>query len=400
MPVLSTAMGSIASFAILIPLAVCEVSFDEHLQRFGKSYTGEEYEQRKAIFQQTAAKVEALNAQPGRLWTAGLNQLSDLLPEELAQQRGYDKMLREGQAAHLGAMSSAVSMAALVAKDLPASVDWRSHSPPVVTPVKSQGACGSCWAFAAAETIESHVALNTGVLMSLSPQQATSCAPNPNKCGGSGGCTGATAQLAFNYTIEAGISSIWTSPYESGTTRSTGQCESYYTPVAGITGYETLPANDADALAEAVATLGPISVSVDASKWNMYAGGIFDDCNKTNPDINHAVQLVGYGAENGTKYWLVRNSWGAFWGEDGYIRLKRHDVELCGTDVTPEHGFGCEGGPSEMRVCGECGILSDSSYPKGAFVNKGWRRLQGDAAVSASGVAGEVAAQVVTPVHV
>jgi len=258
--------------------------------------------------------------------------------------------------------------------ELPASVDWRNRVPAVVTPVKSQGGCGSCWAFSAAETIESHVALNTSILLSLSPQQLNSCTPNPNKCGGSGGCAGATAQLAYNYTMQGGLSSIWTAPYQSGTSHMTGECQAHYMSEASIDGYETLPANDGDAVAEAVANLGPISVSVDASSWGLYQGGIFDHCNKTNPDINHAVQLVGYGEENGTKYWLVRNSWGTRWGEDGYIRLKRHDVEPCGTDINPLAGFGCEGGPSEIRVCGECGILSDSSYPKGASIFGGARR--------------------------
>merc|ERR1719343_921764 len=81
--------------------------------------------------------------------------------------------------------------------------DWRHHSPSIVTKVKSQGNCGSCWAFAASEVMESFIARRTGVLMELSPQQLVDCTPNPRQCGGEGGCLGATVQLAFNYTINA-----------------------------------------------------------------------------------------------------------------------------------------------------------------------------------------------------
>lgn len=87
----------------------------------------------------------------------------------------------------------------------------------------------------------------------------------------------------------------------------------------------------------AVATVGPIAISVDASSWHAYDVGIFDGCNQANPDINHVVVLVGYGEENGQKYWLVRNSWSASWGEKGYIRIKRdeNDESNCGVDTSP-----------------------------------------------------------------
>merc|ERR1719384_1442243 len=116
-------------------------------------------------------------------------------------------------------------MRAFAVTELPESLDWRDHRPAVVTPVKTQGGCGSCWAFSAVESIESHIALQTGKLLSLSPQQLTSCTPNPQKCGGSGGCSGATAQLAFNYTAQAGLSEIWDYPYESGITGGSGACQ-------------------------------------------------------------------------------------------------------------------------------------------------------------------------------
>ena len=105
--------------------------------------------------------------------------------------------------------------------DLPTAVDWRTKSPSVVTPPKNQGGCGSCWAFSATETLESAVAIATGKLLTLSPQQIVSCTPNPDDCGGTGGCSGATQQLGFNYTMGAGITTETNYPYRG----TTGTCE-------------------------------------------------------------------------------------------------------------------------------------------------------------------------------
>jgi cathepsin L len=133
-------------------------------------------------------------------------------------------------------------------------------------------------------------------------------------------------------------------------------------PKAQITGYVKLPSNDYESLMNAVAKIGPIAISVDASSWHAYSSGIFNGCNQVNPDINHAVVLVGYGEENGQKYWLVRNSWSASWGENGYIRLNR-DENTCGTDITPLDGSACDGEDKPVTACGTCGILFDSAYP-------------------------------------
>lgn len=89
-----------------------------------------------------------------------------------------------------------------------------------------------------------------------------------------------------------------------------------------------------------------------------YESGIFDGGNKTNPDLDHLVQLIGYGEENGTAYWMVRNSWTPLWGDHGFIRLAR--TTDCGEDITPLDGNGCAGGPSTVKVCGTSGMLFDA----------------------------------------
>jgi len=191
---------------------------------------------------------------------------------------------------------------------------------------------------------------------------------------------GATAELAFDYVVTAGISDQWHWPYMSGLTRKSGRCFNvsdgwnFGVRAAGITGFQQLPPNDADALKAAV-TQNPVAVSVAASDWFMYHGGIFHGCDKEHPIISHAVTLMGYGevdlGANGiVHYWLIRNSWGTSWGERGYMRLQRlPHGEQCGVDTKPLDGFGCaKRHPRNITVCGECGILSMSSYPYGAYL--------------------------------
>jgi cathepsin L len=218
--------------------------------------------------------------------------------------------------------------------------------------------------------IESHVAINSGLLFDLSVQQMAMCAPNPDSCGGTGGCAGSTAELAFDYVTKSGglyqefqysYSSYYGSNYECS-------LPTLGKPVATIEGYVQLPENNYTALMNAIATVGPVAVSVDASSWSGYSSGVFNGCNQVNPDIDHAVILYGYGEENGQKYWLIRNSWSPSWGEKGFIRILRTDNEeaVCGSDITPQDGTACAGQNDPVTVCGTCGVLYDSAYPLNA----------------------------------
>jgi cathepsin L len=194
---------------------------------------------------------------------------------------------------------------------------------------------GSCWAFATAAVLESQVALKSGLLFDFSPQQIAMCSPNPDNCGGSGGCYGATSEIAFDYLVESGIMEEYVMGYNAyfGDNAACG-VTSEMIPKATITGFTHLPTNNYTALMNSVAQVGPISISVDADTFHSYESGIFDGCNQEQPNINHAVTLVGYGEEQGEKYWLVRNSWSASFGEAGYIRVKRtdDDDEVCAAD--------------------------------------------------------------------
>ena len=349
-------------------------------QDFNKGYAAgsDEWKAREALFTAELARVRAHNAKDAS-WRAGVNHLSDATEAEASRLNGLHKgLLRSQKFADappsltkpqpLPASVSSVPLAAL-----PKFVDWRQKG--VVTAVKDQGHCGSCWAFASTGTIESHVAINTGILEDLSPQQLVSCAANPQHCGGTGGCQGSIPELAFDYVKANGQSSEWTMPYTSYSGASNGQC--FYnatgaTPaVAHVDGYVKLPSNNYTSMMQAVALVGPVAVNVWALPWKSYEGGVFSGCDfADNIDIDHVVILIGYGtdASTGQDYWLIRNSWSPRWGEQGTIRLARHANAQCGTDSSPSDGTGCDNGPSAVTVCGQCGVLYDGSYPTGATI--------------------------------
>ncbi len=231
-----------------------------------------------------------------------------------------------------------------------------------MSPVKNQGGCGSCWAFSGVGAIEASLLMNNQSA-SLSEQFYVDCAPNPDNCGGTGGCSGSTQPQLFAFAQTDGAMSEDDYTY----TAATGTCqEASYTSVASIEGYGIVPSNAGEAVLKSyLLKYGPIAVSVDASKWSSYAGGVFSyaDCGT---DIDHAVLLTGYGTDEalGMDYWSIKNSWGDSWGEDGYIRISREDGTA--TDTTPQDGTGCDGGPSEVEVRGTCGIYYANSFVYGA----------------------------------
>jgi len=250
---------------------------------------------------------------------------------------------------------------------LPSSVDWRTYSPSIITPPKDQGGCGSCWAHAATESVESFVALGGGPLENLSRQNLVDCVPNPNDCGGMGGCAGATAELGFEYVSQSGMATEAAYPY-AGVNQ---PCNTSVKKAAKVASWVVLPNNNYTALLVAVATVGPLAINADANSWFSYSSGVFDGCSFANIDINHVIQLVGYGTDAGADYWIVRNSWGPGWGEGGYIRMQKHSdggMQWCGPDTRPQDGVGCNGGPSTVTVCGSCGMWYDTSYPTGATI--------------------------------
>uniref|UniRef100_A0A182DW06 Ficin isoform A n=1 Tax=Ficus carica TaxID=3494 RepID=A0A182DW06_FICCA len=203
---------------------------------------------------------------------------------------------------------------------LPETVDWRSKG--AVNPIRNQGQCGSCWAFSAVAAVESINKIVTGQLLSLSEQQLLDCAQSYKNLG----CQGGWVNKAFEYIIQnRGITSQSNYPY----TGHKGQCRTGLASIATIDSYQYVPSNNENALKNAVANQ-PVSVAVEAAgrAFQLYKSGVFTgSCGVA---IDHAVVLIGYGKYNGVDYWLLRNSWGTNWGEQGYMKLQRNVAQSAG----------------------------------------------------------------------
>lgn len=362
------------SFAHIHDLSALEGYNFEHFNKdygLGLKAGSSEYVKRKAFFEMELARVKAHNAM-NRGWKETINKFSAMSKDEKRNFHGRNKGAR--QAHKLKGVKGTKEVPYDSSKDLPLSqlpkaIDWRTKG--VVSAVKDQGHCGSCWAFASTAHIESSVAKNTGLLFDLSVQQMAFCAPNPDSCGGTGGCMGSTSEIAFDYVAK---SNGMVQEYQMGYGAYFGNESTCAIPDGAqakikIDGYTRIPENEYEPFMNSLAKEGPIAISVDASNWHAYHSGVFSGCDQTTPDIDHAVVAVGYGEEaDGTQYWIVRNSWSATWGEAGYIRLARQDSQSiqCGMDVTPQDGTACEGQTDPVKVCGTCGILYDNAYVVGA----------------------------------
>ena len=222
--------------------------------------------------------------------------------------------------------------AGLTMNNLPESVDWVKGG--AVTPVKNQGQCGSCWSFSATGAIEGANAITNGKLASLSEQELVDC----SKRYGNMGCNGGLMDNAFHYVIDNGLCSESDYPY----TASDDTCVSTdCTPIVKISDCADVIVNNELALKEAVSKQ-PVSVAIEADTktFQLYSSGVLtsDSCGT---NLDHGVLVVGYGTEDDTPYWLVKNSWGDTWGEDGYIKIGRSDSEsskgICGIAMQPSY---------------------------------------------------------------
>nr|CAL64936.1 putative cysteine protease 8 [Trifolium pratense] len=300
------------------------------MSQYGKIYKDhQERETRFKIFKENVNYIETFNnADDTKSYKLGINQFADLTNEEFIASRNKFK----------GHMCSSIMRTTSFKYEnvsgIPSTVDWRKKG--AVTPVKNQGQCGCCWAFSAVAATEGIHKLSTGKLISLSEQELVDC----DTKGVDQGCEGGLMDDAFKFIIQNhGLSTEAQYPYEGVD----GTCNANKASVQAvtITGYEDVPANSEQALQKAVANQ-PISVAIDASgsDFQFYKSGVFTGACGT--ELDHGVTAVGYGVSNdGTKYWLVKNSWGTDWGEEGYIMMQR----------------GIEAAE------GICGIAMQASYP-------------------------------------
>ena len=209
--------------------------------------------------------------------------------------------------------------------DMPEDIDWRREQ--VVTPVKDQGECGSCWAFSATAAIESVYAIRNGKLVSVSAQQLVDCSGSF----GNYGCDGGLMDQAFWYAIKSGgLCSSADYPYVG----EDGMCDTSCVRQVNITSCASLYVGPlSEYLMQYVLNYQPVSVAVAASSWQFYDSGIIDETT-CDTHVNHGVAIVGYKTNADTSYWIFKNSWGSDFGEAGYVRIKMF-TNTCGIAEYP-----------------------------------------------------------------
>ncbi|XP_062984644.1 procathepsin L-like [Elgaria multicarinata webbii] len=314
-------------------------ALDDHWQLW-KTWHGKEYHEkeegwRRMIWEKNLKMIELHNLDHSlgkHSYRLGMNQFGDMSNEEFRQvMNGFKSTKKERKFTGSHFLEPNFLEA-------PKSIDWREKG--YVTPVKNQGQCGSCWAFSATGSLEGQHFRKTGQLVSLSEQNLVDCSrPEGNE-----GCNGGFMDLAFQYIKRnGGIDSEDSYPYIA-TDRNNCSYKPEYN-AANDTGFVHIQFGDERALMKAVASIGPVSVGIDADhkSFQFYASGIYYEPACFRRHMNHAVLVVGYGFEgveedDNKKYWIVKNSWGKTWGDKGYILMAkdRHN---------------------------HCGIASDASYP-------------------------------------
>jgi hypothetical protein len=287
------------------------MEFGKFMQKYEKSYSSvEEYSSRFSIFKNWSAYIESHNAIANKSYELAVNKFADLsLAEIKSTYLGYRSQNR------IRHYEKIVNTSAVTA------IDWRAKG--CVNAVRDQGNCGSCWAFSAIASLECANFLKSGKLPILSVQQLVDCSGQS----GDSGCDGGLMDNAFNYVqnVSLGVDTDTSYPY----TAKTGQCMFNEANIAGTcSGHFDVARNDENALQVAVTgRVVSAAINSDFTDFHFYKGGIYDNPNCPTDDPDHGVAIVGFDSIAG--YWIVRNTWGADWGENGYVRMAM-GKSICG----------------------------------------------------------------------
>jgi len=297
-------LALVVLFATVLAITDEEREFQEFQKTYFKTYsTSEEYNYRLEVFRKNLKKAKELDAKDHSA-SYGVTKFSDLTEEEFRStylMRNFKSPLMRGEEVPV--------WEATFPQDMPTSYDWTTKG--VVTPVYNQAQCGSCWAFSTTESIESMNFLAGNTLTSLSMQQIVDCDTKDD------GCNGGNPPTAYEYVIGAGgLETYANYPY----TAKDGSCKFEKSKVAQtIDGWKYVTRDrDEKAMQAFTYTSGPPSVCVDASTWDSYRGGVYTraDCGT---QLDHCVQIVGWTVVKSLNAWIVRNSWGKSWGNEGYL---------------------------------------------------------------------------------
>ncbi|XP_077547400.1 C1 family peptidase 26-29-p [Haemaphysalis longicornis] len=290
-----------------------EQSFEEFKETHKRTYEHDaEHDRRRDIFRQNLRFIDSTNrANLG--YRLAVNHLADRTPEEIS-------VLRGRLASNDGSSNAEQFPAHKFAADVPDQVDWRLYG--AVTPVKDQAVCGSCWSFGTTGAVEGAHFRKTGRLVRLSEQQLIDCSWNS----GNNGCDGGEDFRAYEYIRRHGLASNEDYGAYIG---QDGVCHDTKVNATVSTIKNYVNVTTPDSLITALANVGPVSVSIDASlrSFSFYSNGVFYDpkCRNDTDGLDHSVLAVGYGTLQGEPYWLVKNSWSTYWGNDGYVLISRKD---------------------------------------------------------------------------
>ncbi|XP_030149372.1 cathepsin L1-like isoform X4 [Lynx canadensis] len=287
----------------------------------GKIYNVDEEGWRRAVWETNLKMIEQHNReynQGKHSFTMAMNGFGDMTNDEFRHTMNGLKIQK-------GKNGKVFQIPSFVGISVP--VDRREMAD--VSPMKNQGRCASGWAFSATGALEGQMFRKTGKRVSLSVQNLLDCSwPQGNE-----GCNGGLMSNAFQYVKNnGGLDTEESYPYVARD----GPCK--YRPehsAANVTAFENIPQQE-EALMMAVANMGPISAAIDASldTFRFYKEGIYYDPKCSSEDLNHGVLVVGYGFQgkesDNQKYWFVKNSWGADWGMDGYIKMAKDRDNHCG----------------------------------------------------------------------
>jgi cathepsin O len=291
--------------------------FQDFIRRYGKTYANdtELTDARFSAFKESLRRQQWLNrfeGENGGSAVYGVNKFSDLTTEEFKQRYLSGLKASSNQKPYHSPTPPHLP------SSMPSSFDWRKKK--VIGQIWNQEECGSCWAFATVETIASRYAIQTGHLWELSAQQLISCDTGVDL----DGCKGGALEVAFGTIKYKDIIIVNASvyPFTSGDGKS-HTCRSNL-PTAGVRLLDfnyTSPMLNETEMQYYLLKYSPLTVSVNARAWQDYNGGIIQH-HCSSASVDHAVQVVGYNLKGPIPYWIVRNTWGEDWGENGYLRLK------------------------------------------------------------------------------